>query len=60
MNRNGGKTFGTPVQVNRTPGEARLGGELPPRVALHATPGGRVPTVVVVWTARDKGTSILP
>ena len=58
VSRNGGKTFGTPVQVNRTPGEARLGGELPPRVALHATPGGRVPTVVVIWTAREKGTSI--
>jgi hypothetical protein len=58
VSRDGGRTFGTPVQVNRTPGEARLGGELPPRVAVQATPGSRTPTVVVAWTAREKATSI--
>src|SRR5688500_5349137 len=34
VSRDGGTTFGAPVQVNRVAGEARLGGELPPRVAL--------------------------
>ena len=34
VSRDGGSTFGSPVQVNAIAGEARLGGELPPRVAL--------------------------
>src|SRR5262245_15768189 len=29
-----GRNFGAPVQVNTVAGEARLGGELPPRMAL--------------------------
>ena len=56
--QNGGQTFGPAVQVNRVPGEARLGGELPPRVALAPVPGRSLPEVVVVWTARSTGTDI--
>jgi hypothetical protein len=57
MSRDGGATFGTPARVDAIRGEARLGGELPPRVALHAT-GDGVPEVVVVWTARGMTTDI--
>lgn len=34
VSRDGGSTFGPPVQVNQVVGEARLGGEFPPRVAF--------------------------
>lgn len=46
VSRDGGATFAAPVRVNRVEGEARLGGELPPRVVLvsrraaGATTGG--------------------
>ena len=54
VSRDAGATFGSRVQVNTTPGEARVGGELPPRVAL--VPGqGQAPEVVVVWTSRRGG-----
>jgi hypothetical protein len=53
----GGRTFTAPVRVNRTAGEARLGGELPPRVALAARPSG-APDLVVAWGARAAGTVI--
>lgn len=56
--RDGGRTFGPPVQVNRTPGEGRLGGELPPRVALHTVAGQPLPVVTVVWNARGDTTAI--
>jgi hypothetical protein len=58
VSRDGGSTFGFPVQVNRIPGEARLGGELPPRVALTPTPGRSTPEMVVAWTARGRSTDI--
>ena len=38
MSRDGGASFGEPVRVNDIDGEARLGGELPPRVALVDRP----------------------
>jgi hypothetical protein len=56
--RNGGFTFGTPVQVNTTAGEARLGGELPPRVAITRTASYGGPDVAVLWTARGATTAI--
>jgi hypothetical protein len=58
VSHDSGKTFGTPVQVNMIPGEARLGGELPPRVALTAGRGPSTAEVVVLWTARSAATSI--
>lgn len=54
----GGASFGPPVQVNATAGEARLGGELPPRVALVSRPGATMPEISVVWTARGEATEI--
>jgi hypothetical protein len=50
--RDSGETFGAPVQVNTVQGEARLGGELPPRVALSVMRGSSTPEIAVVWTAR--------
>ncbi len=53
--RDGGATFGKPVQVNTAAGEARLSGEMPPRVALARRGDGRAPEVVILWTARMEG-----
>ncbi len=55
--RDGGVTFGSPVRVNRIRGEGRLGGELPPRVAVHRG-AGPAPTITVLWTARGAATEI--
>ena len=52
-----GRTFSTPRQVNVIAGEARLGGEMPPRVAWSAR-GGAPPELVVLWTARGATTEI--
>jgi hypothetical protein len=56
--RDGGATFGPPVQVNTVAGEARLNGEMPPRVALGSGGGSSLPEIVVVWTARGAATEI--
>ncbi len=52
VSRDGGASFSEPVQVNRAAGEARLGGELPARVALVPAVAGD-PEIVVLWTARS-------
>jgi hypothetical protein len=58
VSRDGGATFGEPVQVNTTAGEARLGGELAPRVAVTRRSGSGDPEIAVLWTARATPTSI--
>ena len=58
VSRNGGSAFGAPVRVNVVPGEARLGGELPPRVSLRRVGPARDPEVAVLWTARDGATTL--
>ncbi len=58
VSHDSGQTFGAPVQVNTIAGEARLGGELPPRVAVTAGRGPSTAEVVVLWTARGAATSI--
>jgi hypothetical protein len=59
LSRDGGTTFSGPVRVNTTPGEARLNGEQPPRVALRAR-AGAAPEIVVLWTAPGAdGTKLL-
>jgi hypothetical protein len=58
ISQDGGRAFGAPVQVNRTPGEGRVGGELPPRVAIHKLAGQSVPAVTVLWNARGDATAI--
>jgi hypothetical protein len=52
VSRDGGSSFGAPVRVNAAEGTARLGGELPPRVAVTAD------AIVVLWTSRGASTSI--
>lgn len=53
-----GATFGPPVRVNTVAGDGRVGGEIPPRVALHLPPGAAAHHVVVAWNAKDQGTEI--
>ena len=58
VSRDGGTTFGAAVQVNTVPGEGRLNGEMPPRVALGSSTGSSLPEIVVLWTARGAATEI--
>jgi hypothetical protein len=57
VSRDAGQTFASPVQVNAVSGEARLGGELPPRVALASAGRSRDPELAVLWTARGETTA---
>lgn len=59
ISRNGGDTFGSPVRVNTTDGEARLGGELPPRVALRPRAGSEPDVLVAYGTRAPSGTAIV-
>ena len=58
IGRDSGSTFGAPVRVNAIEGEARLGGELPPRVTLVRRRGASIPEIVVMWTTRGEATEI--
>ena len=58
VSRDAGRTFGSPVQVNAVAGEASLGGERPPRVALTRRAGAADPDIVVLWTAKGARTEI--
>jgi hypothetical protein len=58
VSRDGGLTFSRPVQVNVEAGEARLGGEMPPRIALARRSGAGDPEIVVLWTARGDSTAL--
>ncbi|MGH9311433.1 MAG: hypothetical protein ACRD1U_18790 [Vicinamibacterales bacterium] len=58
VSRDGGARFADPVQANATPGEARLGGEMPPRVRLRRARGAADPDITVLWTARGEVTTI--
>ncbi len=57
--RDGGISFAAPVRVNQTPGDARVNGEQPPRVAIRERTG-QSPEIAVVWTAKGTtGTKLL-
>jgi hypothetical protein len=58
VSEDAGRTFAPPVRVNQVAGEARLGGELPPRVAVTARAGSSQPEIAVLWTARAETTEI--
>ena len=59
VSRDGGATFGAPVRVNDVPGDARVGGEQPPHVALVPRSKGD-PDLVVVWTSKGaNGTRLM-
>jgi hypothetical protein len=60
VSRDSGTTFGPPVRVNSTEGDAKVNGEQAPRVVL--TRGRRTsPGIVVVWLAAGKpaGTTLM-
>jgi hypothetical protein len=57
VSTDGGRTFGRPVRVNATAGEARISGEIAPRVALSPRRGS-TPVITVTWNAKDAGTQI--
>ena len=57
MSRDGGRTFANPVRVNATAGEARISGEIAPRVSVTPRKGG-APIVAVTWNAKDGGSQI--
>jgi hypothetical protein len=57
VSRDGGLHFDAPVRANDVKGEARVGGELPPRVALIPRPG-RDPGIVVAYGAKTANTAI--
>jgi hypothetical protein len=54
-----GAMFSAPVRVNDVPGDARVNGEQPPRVALKPR-GTLAPEIAVVWTTKGTaGTKLL-
>jgi hypothetical protein len=57
ISRDGGGTFAAPARVNSLPGDARVSGEIAPRVALQARSGAE-PIVTVTWNAKDSLTHI--
>jgi hypothetical protein len=58
VSRDGGRTFRPPVRVNAVAGDARLSGEIPPRVLLSSRAAGTDPVITVVWNAKDRGTEV--
>ena len=59
VSRDAGRSFGAPLRVNQQPGTARVGGELPPRVALGPSATTGDPPMTVVWGAKLPRTAIL-
>jgi len=57
ISADGGRTFGQPVRVNANAGEARINGEIAPRVTLMPRRGSP-PVITVTWNAKDAGTQI--
>jgi hypothetical protein len=58
VSRDGGITFSAPVRVNSVEGDARISGEIAPRVALMARSGLPDPLITVTWNAKDGTTQI--
>ena len=52
VSRDGGRTFSPPARANSTPGDARVNGEQPPRIALVPRATG-TPSMTVVWTSKS-------
>ena len=56
ISHDGGLTFGTPVRVNAIAGEARISGEIAPRVTI--TPEAGDPVIAISWNAKHDATLI--
>ena len=54
MSRDGGRAFSAPVRVNSLPGDARVNGEQPPRLALRER-AGATPEIAVVLDDEGDG-----
>lgn len=50
--RDGGRSFSPPVRVNSVPGQARLSGDMPARIALLPR-SGKAPEVLITWSAKS-------
>ena len=57
ISRDGARSFDAPVRVNAFAGDARVSGEIAPRVSLRPV-ARAMPEVAVTWNARDTGTAI--
>lgn len=57
VSRDGGRLFSSPVRVNSSAGDARISGEITPRVTVQPRSGAE-PIVTVTWNAKDEGTLI--
>jgi hypothetical protein len=57
VSRDGGASFAAPVRANFDPGEARLGAERPPVVAV-ISPDRSSPDIAVLWTAGRSDTTL--
>ena len=58
VSRDSGRTFSAPVRVNSIEGDARISGEIAPRVALSQRSGLPDPFITVTWNAKDGTTQI--
>jgi hypothetical protein len=57
MSRDAGRTFASPVRVNPSAGEARVSGEIAPRVSMSRGKDAQL-IVSVTWNAKDGGSQI--
>jgi len=58
ISRNGGASFSPAIRVNRVEGDARVNGEIAPRIALVSRTRQADPDVVVAWNAKGSTTAI--
>jgi hypothetical protein len=58
VSRDGGRRFDAPVRVNSAAGEARISGEIAPRVSLSNGIDASTPEIAVLWNAKSDGTVI--
>src|SRR5262245_51743395 len=59
VSQDSGATFAAPIRVNSKPGDARVNGEQPPRVAIRNRLNAS-PEIVAVWTSKaDAGGTIV-
>ena len=56
--RDGGHTFSTPIRVNALEGDARISGEIAPRVTLSSLSSTPYPEIAVTWNAKGAATEI--
>ena len=58
VSRDGGHSFSSPVRVNSVAGDARISGEIAPRVSFGSRSGAPHPEILVTWNAKGATTEI--